>query len=342
MAQLVKLAWPSSAIFDFTEDSFTTYPSPFSQPWLLDIYYWLMPFATPATIGAVYFALVHFANHVVKQRQIAASRNANNTSTPSNRLKPAPYAIARTRFFKVFVLLHNVFLCVYSVWTFVGFTLLLRRTMAAFDGQYVPQVLNLGRSAAVRKVDLFFQTVCDPNRGIFSRAAEQTAWRNLEVFGWWFYILKFYEVVDTMIILLKGKPSLLLQSYHHTGAMLCMWAGMRFHSLPIWIFVVFNLFIHAWMYFYYTLCCLKIRVPSICKRVLTSLQIFQFVIGGSLALAHLFMQYMDTSSTQAGDWLNCVRLPADAMSLMVNVVYLAPLTALFGSFYIDSYLKKKS
>lgn len=41
---------------------------------------------------------------------------------------------------------------------------------------------------------------------------------------------KFYEVLDTVIILLKGRPSSLLQSYHHAGAMMSMWAGIRYQS----------------------------------------------------------------------------------------------------------------
>ena len=44
-------------------------------------------------------------------------------------------------------------------------------------------------------------------------------------------------------------------------------------------------------YIYYTLSTLEIRVPMALKRVLTSLQIIQFVFGASYALAHLFVAY---------------------------------------------------
>jgi hypothetical protein len=69
----------------------------------------------------------------------------------------------------------------------------------------------------------------------------------LAFYGWLFYLSKFYEVVDTLIILAKGKYSSTLQTYHHAGAMMCMWAGMHYMSVPIWIFVFFNSFIHALM-----------------------------------------------------------------------------------------------
>lgn len=66
----------------------------------------------------------------------------------------------------------------------------------------------------------------------------------LAYYGWLFYISKFYEVVDTLIIIAKGKKSSFLQTYHHAGAMLCMWAGIRYMSPPIWLFCFLNSFIH--------------------------------------------------------------------------------------------------
>lgn len=69
----------------------------------------------------------------------------------------------------------------------------------------------------------------------------------LAYYGWLFYLSKFYEVVDTAIVLAKGKKSSLLQTYHHAGAMLCMWAGIRYMSPPIWMFALVNSGIHALM-----------------------------------------------------------------------------------------------
>ena len=69
----------------------------------------------------------------------------------------------------------------------------------------------------------------------------------LAFYGWLFYLSKFYEVIDTAIILAKGKKSSFLQTYHHAGAMLSMWAGIRYMSPPIWMFVLVNSGIHAVM-----------------------------------------------------------------------------------------------
>ena len=55
--------------------------------------------------------------------------------------------------------------------------------------------------------------------------------QGLAYLGWIFYLSKFYEVLDTAIILAKGKKSSTLQTYHHAGAMMCMWAGIRYSKL---------------------------------------------------------------------------------------------------------------
>lgn len=241
----------------------------------------------------------------------------------------------------------------------------------------------------------------------------------LAFFGWLFYLSKFYEVLDTVIILAKGKRSSLLQTYHHAGAMMCMWAGIRFMSPPIWMFVQFNSGIHALMYFYYTLAALGIKVPNRIKKSLTTLQISQFIIGASFAFTHLVVAYQipanipyiythgvasavssaATSVASAaptivagwGPWLkkavlravgdeglaenvrgpsggrfgidalkaeisdhnrqeiryrleypkvHCLDTSGQAFAIWLNVLYLLPLTYLFGRFFVTSYLKR--
>ncbi len=136
----------------------------------------------------------------------------------------------------------------------------------------------------------------------------------LAFYGWLFYLSKFYEVLDTIIILAKGKKSSFLQTYHHAGAMMCMWAGIRYMAPPIWMFVLVNSGLHAlmvsfylqsnslltlteWKYTYYTLTALGVKVPRGLKRTLTTLQIVQFVVGASFAFAHLFIAYTIPVST---------------------------------------------
>lgn len=167
----------------------------------------------------------------------------------------------------------------------------------------------------------------------------------LAYYGWIFYLSKFYEVLDTFIILAKGKFSSTLQTYHHAGAMMSMWAGMRYMSAPIWIFCLFNSFIHALMYTYYTLSAFSIKIPMAMKRTLTTMQITQFIVGASFAMVHSFITFIAPITKSAETWYlaqPCIATSSETYAIWINVVYLAPLTYLFVSFFIASYIKRSN
>ncbi|KUI65018.1 Putative fatty acid elongation protein 3 [Cytospora mali] len=218
-----------------------------------------------------------------------------------------PWAMSKTRLFHAFVVVHNVFLAVYSAWTFYGMVGVMRRSVVNPMG---PQGLNgfvdsmtklhgpggLGNAVFYNELDgqwmSYSNNVTLASDGTPSRTDMGRIWNEgLAFYGWIFYLSKFYEVLDTFIILAKGKLSSTLQTYHHAGAMMCMWAGMRYMSAPIWMFAFVNSGIHALMYTYYTLSAFYIRVPVLVKRTLTSLQITQFLIGASYAMIHSFISY---------------------------------------------------
>ena len=198
----------------------------------------------PLTIATAYAVTVKLLNNYNKSRG------------------KQPWAISKTRSFHCFVVLHNIFLAVYSAWTFWGMLGGMRRSI----------VNPLGPSGLAGTADSFCRLHGAGGLGnsVFYNEATSSwisdaqnpamagslpsgtepgrMWNEgLAYYGWIFYLSKFYEVLDTFIILAKGKPSSTLQTYHHAGAMMCMWAGMRFMSAPIWMFVLVNSFIHAMM-----------------------------------------------------------------------------------------------
>ena len=176
-----------------------------------------------------------------------------------------PWAISRTRPFFAFVVLHNIFLAVYSAWTFWGMLGGLRRTIASPFAATGPSgtadsfcrvhgAPGLGNSIYFDDPSGTWTTLAQDGGassmigGVPSNTQPGRMWNEgLAYYGWIFYLSKFYEVLDTFIILAKGKPSSTLQTYHHAGAMMCMWAGIRYMSSPIWVFVLVNSFIHALM-----------------------------------------------------------------------------------------------
>ncbi|KAK6387493.1 hypothetical protein LTS17_000762 [Exophiala oligosperma] len=400
-----------------------SFAHPFTVP--ADIYNATLSPHVPITVALVYMSFVTFMNSV----------NANR--------KHKPWAFSRTRVFKIFVILHNVFLAVYSAWTCVGMVNGLRLCLPAWnDSPTVADTVDalcklhgprgIGNAAAYNATTSAWTMT---NR-VFHLAADGLVpettdvgrmWNEgLAFYGWLFYLSKFYEVLDTCIILAKGRKSSFLQTYHHAGAMLCMWAGIRYMSPPIWMFVLVNSGIHAIMYTFYLVSALGMRVPKWFKQSLTTLQITQFVVGATYAFSHLFIAYQapvsvaytyfpgevaskivysipsDLSATASSamatvsaglgawmkkaalraagyeglaqnvlneqgrpfgldavnavedlvareetrfrdelQWTHCLDTSGQVFAILLNCMYLAPLTWLFAQFFVTSYLKRQ-
>lgn len=226
----------------------------------------------------------------------------------ANRSRPKKTsAFSQTKVFQILCTIHNAALAIYSLWTFLSaLPIVLRR----FTNTSIP----------------IQQRLC-ANRGeLFDDG--------LDWLTYLFYLSKFYEVIDTAIILAKGKKSPLLQTYHHAGAMITMFSGAKFKATPIWLFVVFNSFIHSIMYVYYTFSTLKLPFPRPLKKSLTTLQISQFLIGGSWAAAHLLFEPEDGTA--------CLPTPGTRLATWLNLLYLMPLTTLFVQFFVNEYRRPKN
>ncbi|KAF2726336.1 hypothetical protein K431DRAFT_214132 [Polychaeton citri CBS 116435] len=221
-----------------------------------------------------------------------------------------PWSISKTRVFHWFVVLHNALLTLYSLATFIAMARAITVTMdgalsnsAAWPAQVADALCKMHGPRGLGDAATFNTTIniwevkntlihLDSRSGAPDTTDVGRLWNEgLGFWGWWFYLSKFYEVLDTLVIVAKGKRSATLQTFHHAGAMLCVWAGIRYMSPPIWLFVFINSGIHTMMYTYFTLSALRIRVSQTVKRTLTTLQIVQFLVGASYAALHLFVQY---------------------------------------------------
>lgn len=268
---------------------------------------WVMDPCTPIAFVICYATTVHVSNRI---------RRTNKKSL----------AICNTSAFRFAVLLHNAALCLYSAWTFLGISTTLIRCIISL---YISTQGQLGLFGT------FWTVLCDDRPGVFSEA--------MAYYGYLFYISKAYETVDTFIILFKGRQSAPLQTYHHSGAMLCMWASLRYRTPAIWVFVSFNSLIHTIMYSYYTCSALRWDVPRVLKRGLTAIQILQFLFGSVLAMSHAFVYYTkpgpEIGTGQEG--CACVNDSGKLWAIMFNLAYLAPLTYIFTSSWIHSYRRTR-
>jgi hypothetical protein len=98
-------------------------------------------------------------------------------------------------------------------------------------------------------------------------------WHDL---GFWvnhFYLSKYWEFLDTAILILKGKKPSFLQEYHHAGMVLAMWAIVVSQEANAFWVVGLNSAIHTIMYTYYTAAALGYRWAG--KSLLTQAQILQ-------------------------------------------------------------------
>ena len=147
-------------------------------------------------------------------------------------------------------------------------------------------------------------------------------------YGYWsflFYLSKYYEFLDTYIVIWKGRRPIFLQKFHHIGAVIGMWLVITTKSTCGYIFVVENSFIHSIMYLYYALSVWKIKIPF--KFIITMLQMIQFISGMSLGLVQIIF---------FGECLST----GDMITIWYHEIYVGALFVLFRQFYNKTYAKK--
>jgi len=144
---------------------------------------------------------------------------------------------------------------------------------------------------------------------------------------WLFIVSKLVELVDTVFLVLRKRPLMFLHWYHHILTLIYAW-----YSYPLspgfnrWG-IYLNLFVHAFMYSYYFLRSMKIRVPGVVAQFITTLQILQFVISCAI-LAHLgFLIHIQKA--------DCVCDPKVLLlASFMDTTYLM----LFVNFFLKSYV----
>lgn len=150
--------------------------------------------------------------------------------------------------------------------------------------------------------------------------------------GYWsyiYYLSKFYEMGDTVVLVLKKKPLEFLQMYHHASIVMLCWSWLNGGWTLHWYGMVCNTTVHTFMYYYFAQQTLKRRVWW--KRYLTMGQLVQFstvfmVIGLWCYRVGVNGERCAGSNTSGG-------LATVAFAQFVNVNYLF----LFGSMYVRSY-----
>jgi len=146
-----------------------------------------------------------------------------------------------------FRILHNSFLCFGSFMVVIGVT---------------------GELYKTYKMGGFEALVCDSN-GYQIKTS---------LYNWYyvFYLSKFYEFVDTYILILRKKPVIFLHLFHHFITAFLAFLGLWDRAVIQWPIITFNASVHVFMYYYYLAVSLGSDVWW--KKYLTTMQIVQFCL----------------------------------------------------------------
>ena len=197
-------------------------------------------------------------------------------------------------------ILHSSLLALYSAWTCF-------------------HALKLVGRAVLQQGGGLYPTLCGSYEDIWVK-------RGLGFWIFHFYLSKYYEFVDTWIILLKQRDPSFLQTFHHAGIVILMWGFVvTGNTAPALVVLCFNSFIHTLMYSYYVMAALNIK--SFLKPYMTSMQIVQFIVGLGITFQTHFIS-------------GCLN-EAQNFVLICMEIYTVALVLLFGIFFMESYLRGK-
>ena len=145
-----------------------------------------------------------------------------------------------------------------------------------------------------------------------------------------FYLSKYYELLDTVILALKKRPIIFLHVFHHVLTLYISREGMNADTTYQWCAVATNTFIHSLMYAHYALASLGYKNKW--KRYLTVAQMIQFFVNVAIlfAWAGVDSYLLPPGQSCSGDYYSW------------SLMFFAMLAfwVLFYAFYRKSYTKK--
>jgi len=150
--------------------------------------------------------------------------------------------------------------------------------------------------------------------------------------GFWiflFTISKVYELGDTLFIVARKQQLIFLHWYHHISTLIYVWFSYTDHiGYGRW-FMTMNYTVHAFMYTYYALRALRIRIPRPISMCITSMQIVQMLVGTFVNVS----VYKIKSSGEA--------CQATFENLSFSLAMYASYLVLFSYFFYNAYLSPK-
>ncbi|KAF9091843.1 hypothetical protein BGX23_004833 [Mortierella sp. AD031] len=113
--------------------------------------------------------------------------------------------------------------------------------------------------------------------GLFYAICDSSTWTwRLELLYYLSYLVKYWELVDTVFLVFKKKPREFLHYFHHSMTIILCFVQLGGYTSVSWVPITLNLTVHVLMYYYYMRSAAGFHIWW--KQYLTTLQIVQFVL----------------------------------------------------------------
>ncbi|BAE63891.1 unnamed protein product [Aspergillus oryzae RIB40] len=143
-----------------------------------------------------------------------------------------PWPITRTASFTYIAFAHNILLGLFSAWAFLGvcrtvISSLPPRSSAPYHITDVFCRFDRGQGrllsdySPASNTSVPLATLDNDFSGTYQ--AESLWERGMNYYTWMFYMSMYYEIMNTILLLVKGKKVSFLQTYHHAGVIICTW-----------------------------------------------------------------------------------------------------------------------
>uniref|UniRef100_A0A915E0D0 Elongation of very long chain fatty acids protein n=1 Tax=Ditylenchus dipsaci TaxID=166011 RepID=A0A915E0D0_9BILA len=154
------------------------------------------------------------------------------------------------------------------------------------------------------------------------------------VTGFWtenFAMSKVFELADTAFIVARKRPLIFLHWYHHVTVLVYTWHAYKDHTASGRWFIFMNYTVHAFMYSYYALRALRMRLPKYVAMFITGyVANNQMVFGVAIGISIYRIKAAGGQCQQT--WSNLY------FSFTIYFTYFL----LFCNFFYHAYLKRNN
>ena len=142
-----------------------------------------------------------------------------------------------------------------------------------------------------------------------------------------FVISKIIEFGDTFFVIARKTPLNFLHWYHHATVCIFSWHSLAIKSAPAHWYCAMNYLVHSIMYTYYVVKSTGMRIPSKVARVITMMQLVQFMVGLIVTLIASYIYMVQANHCN-------ITTENAVMGIVIYFSYLI----LFGNFFFRRYM----